>query len=79
MPRMSANASKSCVSVAHGIEAARPESDASGSIFRRARSISPRRSRTAAISPAEIRAPPRLARLRSLSSNDLGPEDVPAS
>jgi hypothetical protein len=60
-PRMSANASKSCVSGSHGTASAGPASEASGAIERRARSIAWRRSRIAAISAAEMRAPPRLA------------------
>jgi hypothetical protein len=79
IPRMSANASKSRVSGFHGIELSGSANEASWGISRRARSISLRRSRIAAISAAEMRAPPRLASLRSLSSNDAGAEESSAS
>jgi hypothetical protein len=78
-PRMSANASKSCLSGSHGTELSAAASDASGAIARNRRSIARRRSRIAAISAAEMRAPPRFARLRSDSSNDDGPAEPPAS
>ncbi len=71
-PRISANASKSCLSTSHGTESAAPPSETSGAIARRAPSIAPRRSRIAAISAAEIRAPPRFASLRSGSPNAAG-------
>jgi len=74
-PRMSANPSKSRVSGIHGIELDSSVKEASAGILRKARSISRRRSRIAAISAAEIRAPARFASLRSLSSNDRGPEE----
>jgi len=48
--------------------------EASGPISLNARSIAVRRSRIAEISAAEMRAPPRFASLRSLSSNEAGPE-----
>jgi hypothetical protein len=74
IPRISANASKSWVNEVHGIELDASANEASGWIFRRARSIPRRRSRIAAISALDIRAPPRFASLRSVSSNDAGPE-----
>jgi hypothetical protein len=76
---MSAKASKSCVNGTHGIVLATSVNDAPGRILRKLPSISPRRTRIAAISAAEMRAPPRFARLRSRSSNELGPEESPAS
>src|SRR5436190_1990749 len=78
-PRMSANPSKSWLSGSHGTELAAPVSDASGAIARRARSTARRRSRIAAISAAEMRAPPRFASLRSGSPNDTGRESSPMS
>ena len=42
-PRMSANASNSCLNGSHGTESTSPDSKAPGGISRRARSIGPRR------------------------------------
>jgi hypothetical protein len=67
---MPENPSKRPVSALQGIERAAPAKDASGGISPSHRSISALRSRTAAISAAEMRAPPRFARLRSSSPND---------
>jgi hypothetical protein len=53
--------SKSCLSAGHGTEFAVPASEAPGTTDRRARSIELRRSKTAAISAEEMRAPPRFA------------------
>jgi hypothetical protein len=78
-PRMSANASKSCRIGSQGTESASPGSETPGVIAPRACSIAPRRSRIAAISAAEIRAPPRLASLRSGSPNDIGCAGAPKS
>ena len=71
-PRMSANASKSFFSVGHGTVSCGAASEACEAIPRKA-SLDCRgaASRIAAISAAEIRAPPRFASLRSDSSNDL--------
>jgi hypothetical protein len=63
-PLMSANASKSCRSGSQGSEFSAAESETPGSIAPRARSIW----------AAEIRAPPRLASLRSGSPNEAGCE-----
>src|SRR6476620_7539319 len=65
MPRMLEKDSKRLVSALQGT--VRAASDALGSISPRQRSISLRRSSTAAISAAEMRAPPRFARLRASS------------
>ena len=62
------------VSGSHGTDAVAPSSEAAWSRPPRALSISPRRSRIAAISAPEMRAPARFASLRSLSPNDVGPE-----
>jgi hypothetical protein len=67
---MPSNASKSRPSSVHGTAPAGPTRDAPGAIARSARSIARRRSSTAAISAAEMRAPPRFASLRSGSSKD---------
>ena len=76
---MPANASKSCLSSSHGTESAAPASEAPGPTASRARSIARRRSSTAAISAAEMRAPPRFASLRSGSANDADREGSPTS
>ncbi len=76
---MSANPSNSCLSGSHGIEDAAPASEASGAITRSTGSIPRRRSRIAAISAAEMRAPPRFASLRSGSPNDAGRDGSPTS
>jgi len=47
-----------------------------GAIASRARSIARRRSMTAVISAAEMRAPSRFASLRSGSPNDVGHEET---
>jgi hypothetical protein len=77
IPRMSANALKSRVSAIHGIELVASANEALGWTAQGA-SISPRRSKIAAISAAAMRAPPRFASLRSLSSNDAWPEESSA-
>jgi hypothetical protein len=74
MPRMSANASKSWRSGSHGTDLAAPANEASAVIALRARSIARLRLRIALISAAEIRAPPRFARLRSDSANEADSE-----
>jgi hypothetical protein len=56
-----------------------PSSDASIAIARKALSILRRRCRTAAISVAEMRAPSRLASLRSISAKERGGEAPPTS
>jgi hypothetical protein len=64
-PRMSANASKSCLTGSHGTKVTAADSKAPRGIGCRARSISRRRWRIAAIWAAEMRAAPRVASLRS--------------
>ena len=70
IPRMSANASKSCLNGCQGTSLPVPASEAPGAMACSASSIARRRSRVAAISAAEMRAPPRFANLRSDSSNE---------
>src|SRR5262245_14628726 len=74
---MPPKASNKWVNASQGTE--RAANAASGSISRSQRSILSLRSRTAAISAAEMRAPPRFARLRSSSPNAAAGETSSAT